>query len=548
MNDRHLATGLLFLLVLTASAAEDPLQRLAPPGGFPNPEWVDPAPGKWATVDVTQKGVTPGDQDQTAQVQALVDGTPGPAILHFPAGTYCIGKITLRRGDLIIRGDGPDKTVFKSTKDGTVFLFQGVGGTYDYKYLSAEYQPRAVTAEVPAGGRVVPLADTSKLAPGDLVIVEEDLNEWTYDSARRGRGGVFAVEKVEPNQITLDLPLALGLEKVKPDEKRAIVAKMKPLRNTGLENFRIELPAQKGETGSAIYYKRCQNAYVRNVEVWNPSQHHLEAQTCRGVIVSGCFFDEAKSKGGGGYGYGVLFRDLSTLCKAENNIFKDLRHTLATEVGASYCVFAYNLNVDRVRDRCMQPDVSGDVGTEKWINSRAANGISEAMLTADVVAHGNMPHTNLLEGNVFYNGCVDISHKLNGPQYFFRNRPLGQPKKYGYWQEGAGIVVMGANDGQVIVGNYLANESTILLQKHDAPRSAEHCFIAANVVKGATDWGALPPNTALPKSLFLKDRPAWWPKDLAWPAYGPDVPASATNKIPAQVRWEQQYKKKGLKD
>jgi hypothetical protein len=274
----------------------------------------------------------------------------------------------------------------------------------------------------------------------------------------------------------------------------------------------------------------------------------VEVAYSRRVIVSDCLFDEAKSKGGGGYGYGVLFRDLSTLCKAENNILKDLRHAMATEVGANYCVFAYNLVIDRVRDRCMQPGISGDVGTEKWINDKKLNGISSSFITSDVTAHGNFPHQILFEGNIFYDGCVDHSHLRNGPHYFFRNRPLGQPKKYGGWQEGVGIVVMDDSDRQFIVGNVLLNDATILLQKHETERTSLDTFIAANVVQGKVDWGALGPNAALPKSLYAKAKPAFWPNELAWPAFGPDVNASATNRIPALVRWEEQYKKKGLKE
>ncbi len=41
---------------------------------------------------------------------------------------------------------------------------------------------------------------------------------------------------------------------------------------------------------------------------------------------------------------------------------------------------------------------------------------------------------------------------------------------------------------------------------------------------------------ALPKSLYLKDKPAWF-GDLAWPPFGPDTQFEK-NRIPAQVRYE----------
>lgn len=535
----------ILALLGTPAVLADSLDARLPSGGFRDVAWQDPFPGKWKTVDVTQKGVLPDAPDVTAALQALVDGLAEPTILSFPPGVYHFGKITIKKSNVILKGAGPKKTTFRPAKDGMLFCWWGTGGWYDWPRLGPEFQPRPITTDVPpppyppagggagGGGTVVPIADTAGLKPGDMVLVVEDLDRWSYDDAKRGRGGMFLISKVEKDRITLDLPLALGLEQV--GKKNAFVAKIDPVRNVGLEGVRIEMPEARGEKTSTLFLKRALNGYVRNVESFNPSRHHLEICYSRQVVVDGCLFDEAKDKGPGGYGYGANIRDLSTLCKVENNIFKDVRHALATEVGANYCIYAYNLTVDRVRDLAHSPNAPAECRDEKWINSKERNGISSAFITADLVAHGNFPHNILVEGNVFYNGCVDISHVGNGPHFFFRNCALGQPPRYAWWQEGAGIVIMGANDNQVVVGNLLRNGSTILLQKHTDPRASENSLIAGNVVKGAVDWGPLPAGTKLPPSLYLKARPAWWPAGLPWPAFGPDA---RNGKIPAQLRYE----------
>ena len=59
------------------------------------------------------------------------------------------------------------------------------------------------------------------------------------------------------------------------------------------------------------------------------------------------------------------------------------------------------------------------------------------------------------------------------------------------------------------------------------------------IVKGNFNWkhARVPAAEAvdsLPKSLYLKAKPAWW-GELAWPPFGPDV-AFERNKIPAEVR------------
>lgn len=517
----------------------DSLASRLPPGGFRDVVWQDPFPGKWQVVDVAHEDIIPDAGDVTAKLQSLVDGLKEPTVLSFPAGTYHFGNITIKTSNVIFRGAGPKKTVIRPPKDGMVFSWWGSGGSYEYAKLGPEYQPRSITADVAPGGSTVNVADAANLHAGDMVLVEEDLDKWSYKEARRSRGGVFEITGVNGKQVTLDLPLAIGLSDVQPEKKNAILAKLNPVRNVGIEGFRIVLPDEPGEKASALFLKRVSNAYIRNVEVYNPSRHHVEICYSRQVVVEDCFFDEAKEKGGGGYGYGVNLRDVSTRCKIENNIFRDLRHAMAPEAGVSYGIFAYNLDVDRVRDLALSPNAPPECRDEKWINSKQLNGITNAFITSEVAAHGNFAHHILFEGNVFYIACVDRSHETNGPQFFFRNCALGQPPKYGWWQEGAGIVIMGINDNQVVVGNYLRNGSVVLVQKFEDTRTSLNSLIAGNVVKGKVDWGALPADTKLPDSLYLKSRPAYWPKDLAWPPFGPDVPGSATAKIPAQLRYKQ---------
>jgi len=194
--------------------------------------------------------------------------------------------------------------------------------------------------------------------------------------------------------------------------------------------------------------------------------------------------------------------------------------------------------VDRLRDYCHSPEAPKEQIKEKWLNDRSQNGITNGFVTADTVAHGNFPHHILLEGNVFYNGCIDVSHRTNGPHFFFRNKALGQPKNYSWWQVGLGIVVMGTNDGQVIVGNYLANDSAIALQPYRGSRAPENCLVGGNLVKGQVEWGVLPAEGGLPDSLYRKGKPSYWPEDLAWPPFGPDVEKVEERKRPAQLRYE----------
>ena len=65
---------------------------------------------------------------------------------------------------------------------------------------------------------------------------------------------------------------------------------------------------------------------------------------------------------------------------------------------------------------------------------------------------------------------------------------------------------------------------------------------ATTLIKGNFNYkhNAVPENEAvggaLPKSLYLSQKPAWF-GSLAWPAFGPDT-AFENHKIPAQARFE----------
>jgi hypothetical protein len=125
---------------------------------------------------------------------------------------------------------------------------------------------------------------------------------------------------------------------------------------------------------------------------------------------------------------------------------------------------------------------------------------------------------------------------------FFRNRALGQPDHYDGWLEGYGFAVDGISDDQSIVANQVDATSLLLIidRTDEYGRLAEGILTAANVVGGSVDWDGFAPETPLPPSLYRGARPEFWPPELPWPPFGPDVAGSATNRIPAQIRWEEE--------
>jgi len=102
---------------------------------------------------------------------------------------------------------------------------------------------------------------------------------------------------------------------------------------------------------------------------------------------------------------------------------------------------------------------------------------------------------------------------------------------YGTWLDGP-------HDGENIVGNVFLHDAILTFELHSGPRPAEDTFVAGNRLSGTVDWGDLDADTPLPPSLYRSCPPDFWPEDLPWPPFGPDVVGSETARIPAQIRYE----------
>ena len=156
-----------------------------------------------------------------------------------------------------------------------------------------------------------------------------------------------------------------------------------------------------------------------------------------------------------------------------------------------------------------------------------------------MVFHGNFPHHYLVEGNVFYNAVFDYHHFENGPgTTLLRNRILGSPATLTWWMNGYGTWLDGPHDGENLVGNVYLHDAVLTFELHNGPRAAQDTFVAGNTWSGSIDWGDLGADTPLPSSLYRSCPPHFWPADLPWPPFGPDVVGSETARIPAQVRYE----------
>lgn len=295
-----------------------------------------------------------GEKDATTAIQAALDAAAaaGGGIVFLPSGTYRIAppkdqKVALRvEGDnTVLRGAGPAKTfLFNDTFAMREKIVIEVKAK-DAAWWNAEGQwvkSTPALRDFANGSMVLPLQDVSLFAPGDQVIVRNDLTDafieslgmngkWTRKNMKN-RSLIFfrRVISVDPaaQTITVDAPIRYTLKK--DDAARVLKLAGKTISEAGLEDFSIGMAQHPGEgwgegdfdvAGTAAYdvhqshvivFTSAENCWMRRVNSYcpqgnAPSVHILsngvKFERCRQVTFEDCDWQHAQYKGGGGNGY-----------------------------------------------------------------------------------------------------------------------------------------------------------------------------------------------------------------------------------------------------
>lgn len=351
----------------------------------------------------------------SALSSAVADLNGEAGTIYFPQGEYFFsGAISL-----------PDSVFVKGESSATTLRFD-LGGSGNLIVINGSINSTQLTLSADAlkGSYEIELDDASSLNVGDIIRLyqfDEDymFSSWAYGSL----GQVIEIEQINGNTLVLADPLNHHY----PLSRNPYVRKLNPKRNIGIECLRIERDdATTGQT-SNIYFANAFNCVVRNVESENCNFAHVEVNGSSHVQVEGSYFHHAFAYGGGGQGYGVVFQSASSFCKAENNAFNHLRHSMLLQSGANGNVFAYNYSYDPF-----------------WVD-----GFLPSNSAGDAVLHGNYVFMNLFEGNTIQNIVVDASHGNNGPfNTFFRNRA----ELYGFFSDSGT-----PTDSMNVVGNEITN-------------------------------------------------------------------------------------------
>lgn len=393
------------------------------------------------TKGVVGDGTTPND----SVLSSVFNSITGPGtILKFPAGNFLFNKTIDVPGNMVIRGQGPDNTIF--TMD--------LGGSgHSFRIMGSVITSDTTSIVVPAAkdSSFIMVADTSGFLPGNwvkIIQVDTDLvtSSWAYNTV----GQIVQIKSRSKNSIKLLSPLRMDYDTA----RHPYIMKLDPAKNVGFECLKImRIDDTAPSQTSNLYFYAAVNCWVNGVESEKCTYSHIQTRRCANINVSGSYFHHAFSYGGNGRGYGVMLHETSNECRVENNVFEHLRHSMIVQAGANGNVFAYNYSLDPYWD------------------SPPSNS------AGDMVLHGNYVYTNLFEQNICQNIVIDNSHGPNGPyNTFFRNRA-----------ESFGIFFSATNSpNQNLIGNEIPNKNFPYSQVNYNIQGSGH-FIYGNNNKGTID-------------------------------------------------------------
>jgi len=534
------------LLVLAATAS---LSAAALPGAeiIPADRLADWRPGdvvgvasgipeRTNRIDVTRPPYdadNTGAQDAHPAIQKAIAAAAENDVVYLPAGRYRIDK-ALAVGctsRITIRGAGPEKTFILGHHPTGGAIQVGSGGA-DWWY--EERLKIDIAASPSRGATVLTVGDTTPLDrfpeggigqlcqlslkndPALPVIVPAN-----FDYMRRQVSRIVAktatTVTIAPG-LLFDLPSALS-PRLAPAGGRA--------EFVGIEDLTVDGSNSRTPHG-LIHLTACYGCWVRNVSVRNAPNYHVSVSDSARCEVRHCHV--AKRMGEGSNGAGFLV-GTSSFCLFEDNI-----------IGEQFPHIEVNGSSGNVSPKFQSDGYHGssshDTAFRNWFQG------------TDVRADKFGICVNLNRFTRFYSIVGNVLRAGHAWLYDNAENGLGYDERYIY---AFGLPNMGnggfSGKAQPSKGKDWADWPRMLGSergKGPGPSGFQELDLdvkATTLLKGNYNYRdrGVPASeslggVALPESLYLKEKPAWF-GDLPWPPFGPDTDFEK-NKIPAQVRFE----------
>jgi hypothetical protein len=485
-----------------------------------------------------------------ANIQTAINNCPEGQVVLLSAGTFTISATLQINKGVVLRGagsqGGPTGTTIVKTGGQTVLA---IGADRDATcYGGTGY---ALTQDGAKDATTITVgAATANFVVGDLALVDlvDDSSVQQGDCPYFKRvGGRSASQRVEiaavdaaNGRLTLSSPLHWSFRSASPYLAQIVRVTRPVTRWAGIENLRIQggtNPGYDGQMAGGIDISNAAYCWVKDVQTDSTigGMHVCLTGTYRCVVRDG-YFHHSANYGFGADCYGIVLRCGSAENLIENNIVRYMNKPIMFNVTGGGNVIAYNY------------------ADNSWATPPAWQEVN-------IDCHCSFPHMELMEGNEAPHMGASTTHGNAGYLTYFRNYASSQfalPAVYGSTVAQTGNVTTlefdGGDIGMNVVGNVLGagGVSTVYDAYSSGPRSIYELGsggsgatdIAAtslvrqgnfDVISNRTMWYPANAAQALPASLYLRARPAWWPAATPWPWVGPDL-APMVGVLPAKDR------------
>ena len=550
MMDVVLALAMLAALTPSAGAAADgpiiPAERTINWSYTGIPEGIPVRTDICTTLNSAVYG--DGSTDATAAIQDALDNCPDGQVVYLPQGVYQISSTVHLDDNDTLQGAGPGKTTLRYSGVNYLRSMVDMRGLI-YWELTKPQRLIYDVLQANKDDRVITLASTTGIAPGDILLINQ-LNDGSlvdsvgvegkctycgYENGDRVLGQLVEVTAVNGSQVTLNLPLHWTYD-TQLDPWAYQVDGDAMIRNAGLEE--LTLTQNNPAVEFMIEMDGAQYSWIKNVEIANIQRRAMWVIDSLQNEIRECYVHTGIDGYGRDHGYGIFVDLYSSNNLVEDNILSDIDGGgLMAGGGASGNVFAYNY-------------LHNILFEDPWW-----------LIASPSLNHAPHPKMNLWEGDIGIKAEGDIIHGSSSHNTIFRSQMMG-------WQSDTittrnnAIELAAKNTYYNVVGSVLgtagkSNRYEVLPgQPYDDGQ--ENVIWVLGVGSGMNDpnvaatllrhgnydnvthsvvWDPAVANQNLPDSLYLSGMPDWWCKETPWPAIGPDVAGYAQD-IPAKRRFE----------
>jgi len=495
---------------------------------------------------------------------AGVNGCPEGSVVQLKAGTYTITSTVALNKGVVLRGAGSGG----AGKGGTSIVRNGGGSVLSIGtardgacYAWGSYGEAAVNlvADAPKEGTVVRVgASASHFRAGDLALLDQadDAETSPGDCATTFKRPNRSIsERVEiaavdgaAGTLTLRTPLHWTFRSTGAYVAQIVRVTSPVVRWAGVEAVLLQggsNPGYNGQMAGGLDIGNAAYCWVKDVQTDGTiGGIHLALRGAYRCVVRDSWFHHSASYGFAQDCYGIVVGCGSADNLVENNIARFMNKPIQLSASGGGNVVAYNY------------------ADNAWATPPAFQEVA-------IDSHCSYPHMELLEGNLAPHIGAPDTHGATGYLTLFRNFSSSQfayPAVAGSTAQQTGDVQATSfcNDCRymTVVGNVLGPalgsdaRSAVAVSGFLCPNGngKDDCILSFgdqgtasaayatarlhgnyDTVGKAVRWDPAITPHELPGSLYLAEKPAWWPVGTPFPWAGPDL-TPMVNTLPAKAR------------